>query len=234
LSEQPIEILTPKQREAWELREQGLTHREIAKQLSVSVAAVHRRIKGANERLSDPEGWLTDRRNRGMADRERCRKLGDAQSLAATRPEAAALVVRRMSDPLSPTLKSVAREAGVSEPTVARIREIMDSHWLDTKLKIEEGKTPHLLDLCSSRARQILESVTQGDLKSASLKDKAIAAAIMIEKRQLLSGEPTQRVTFETRGKLNELVQRLVEEGKRRGMEFDVTPLATTLPSGAE
>ncbi|KPK66949.1 hypothetical protein AMJ82_11540, partial [candidate division TA06 bacterium SM23_40] len=77
--------------------------------------------------------------------------------------------------------------------------------------------------LVSDRARRILESISEADLEEANLRDKAVAASIMIEKRQLLSGEPTEIIDMQSREHVNVLVQALVVEAKRRGIDFDVT-----------
>ncbi len=58
----------------------------------------------------------------------------------------------------------------------------------------------------------------------ASARDLAAISALMIDKRQLLRGEPTQIMRVEDFRKLDELGKVLHEEMERRGMLVDVTP----------
>ncbi len=58
----------------------------------------------------------------------------------------------------------------------------------------------------------------------ASARDLAAISALMIDKRQLLRGEPTHVMRVEDFRKLDELGKVLHEEMERRGMLVDVTP----------
>lgn len=50
------------------------------------------------------------------------------------------------------------------------------------------------LDRLQQTRNELLENITPFDMQTASLKDKAISLGIMIEKVQLLSGQPTENV----------------------------------------
>ena len=58
----------------------------------------------------------------------------------------------------------------------------------------------------------------------ASVKDLAAVAGMMVDKRQLLRGEPTQVIKIQDVRKLDEMAKALHEEMERRGMLVDVTP----------
>ncbi len=58
----------------------------------------------------------------------------------------------------------------------------------------------------------------------ASARDLAAISALMIDKRQLLRGEPTQVIKIQDIRKLDEMAKVLHEEMERRGMLVDVTP----------
>ena len=58
----------------------------------------------------------------------------------------------------------------------------------------------------------------------ASARDLAAISALMIDKRQLLRGEPTQVIKIQDIRKLDEMAKVLHDEMERRGMLVDVTP----------
>lgn len=90
--------------------------------------------------------------------------------------------------------------------------------------RAKQVKTQDLIDLLDTNSHAILSSIDELDLAEASLKDKAIAAGIMLEKRALLRGEPTQILSYEERKNLTELMPALMQEMERRGMTVELTP----------
>ncbi len=58
----------------------------------------------------------------------------------------------------------------------------------------------------------------------ASVRDLAAVAGMMVDKRQLLRGEPTQVIRIQDIRKLDEMAKVRHEEMERRGMLVDVTP----------
>ena len=60
---------------------------------------------------------------------------------------------------------------------------------------------------------------------SASLKELSISMGILIEKRQLLQGQPTQIMSHQEVKELDELIPALYEECKRRGLTIEATPI---------
>ena len=67
----------------------------------------------------------------------------------------------------------------------------------------------------------------------ASVKDLAAVAGMMVDKRQLLRGEPTQVIKIQDIRKLDEMAKALHEEMERRGMLIDVTPEKSSEPDDA-
>ncbi len=64
----------------------------------------------------------------------------------------------------------------------------------------------------------------EGALKSLSGKELSTVAGNLLEKRQLLRGEPTAITRFEDIKKLDEVAELLNAELQRRGKLIDVTP----------
>ena len=88
-----------------------------------------------------------------------------------------------------------------------------------------EVSKQELLEKVSNLSVRLLDSITDADIDRADLKAKAISAAIMIDKRQILRGEPTTIIQIEDRRKLHELLPLLKQEMERRSLEIDVTPI---------
>lgn len=60
--------MTPKQKEAWELHKQGLTHREIAKELGLARSTVAERLSGASKYVNSSEGVQRALMQTGLED----------------------------------------------------------------------------------------------------------------------------------------------------------------------
>lgn len=69
-----------------------------------------------------------------------------------------------------------------------------------------------------------LDSIDDEVILAASLRDRATAVGILIDKRQILQGKPTQIMSVEERRTMQIVVPELIREAKRRGMVIDVTP----------
>lgn len=129
------------------------------------------------------------------------------------------------SDPLMDNFSRAAREAGLSKNMALNIKKKLDRELLPVKLAVQKVKTSQLLDLTADRAYRILDGITQEDIDKAGLRDKAVAAAIMIEKKQLLSGEPTHLIGVQDRRELGDLMKAMLLEAKRRGLAIDTSPV---------
>lgn len=92
-------------------------------------------------------------------------------------------------------------------------------------VRTKEVSKQELLEKVSNLSVRLLDSITDADIDRADLKSKAISAAIMIDKRQILRGEPTTIIQIEDRRKLHELLPLLKQEMERRSLEIDVTPI---------
>lgn len=142
-----------------------------------------------------------------------------------TKPEEIAEVVAIVADPLIDNFSRAVRETGISPTLAKKIKGKLDRELLPLKLAVKETKTSQLLELTADRARRILDSISQEDIDKAGLRDKAVAAAIFIEKRQLLSGEPTHLIGVQDRRELGDLMKAMLLEAQRRGIAIDVSPV---------
>jgi predicted transcriptional regulator len=204
--------LTERQQMIYDLRHSTqplMSFAEIGQKLELTKGAVERLYRKALARMA------------GVQERPR----GHGRKLEEYDSEKAAEAIERLTDPLSVSVAEIAREVGLNEKTTLMLAKRLEGRYLPLKKQIEDVRTADLLNLVSTRAREILDSIDEGDIAKATLKDKAIAAGIFIDKRQLLSGEPTQILSVEDRRKLDELLPMIVREAKRRGMTIDVDPV---------
>ncbi len=84
-----------------------------------------------------------------------------------------------------------------------------------------------LLAVIDDRLVQVLEYLDHHALSKMDGRNLMVAAGILIDKRQLLSGQPTAITKFEDMRKLDEFLESASEELRRRGEGpdvIDVTP----------
>ena len=91
------------------------------------------------------------------------------------------------------------------------------------RLKLDDKELLALIDDRLARAFAFLDDFTLGQ---ASARDLTVNIGILTDKRQLLRGEPTQVFRVEDAKKLDEQLEMMVAEMKRRGKLIDVTPAA--------
>ncbi len=83
----------------------------------------------------------------------------------------------------------------------------------------------NLTGINAQRLLEILNSKSDDEIRQESVRNLAVGAAVLIDKRQLLFGEPTQITRLEDREKLEALIPMLLKEAKRRGIETDYDPM---------
>ncbi len=205
MSAEPTRKLSPLQQKVYDLRQTGLMHREVAEKLGIGLDA----SRGAYHRaLAKRRGHKKKRARTAVEDKDA--ELG---------AEALDLIL----DPTVTRVKDALVTAGFTSAMAVKFsRRLMKTRSVGM-LVAKPVQTKQLLDLASDRVHRILESIDQYDIDEASLRDKATAIGILVDKRQLLSGEPTQILSIQERGKLDELITVVVKEAQRRGLTIDAT-----------
>ena len=149
-------------------------------------------------------------------------------------PDAEIAALEADSAPLG-TLKALCDELHISYADANKLIDRVRRNYPGLSRELKRVKTSDLLDLVEDRAHGALEAIddTVYDQMRAEGKGKdlAIVAGILLEKRQLLRGEPTHILSVSERQGLNQLVPMIVKEAARRGMlvsqhgpMVDVTP----------
>ncbi len=69
---------------------------------------------------------------------------------------------------------------------------------------------------------RVLGGLTQKKVDKAGIRDLAVAYGILIDKKQLLEGKPTQILSIEERREMPQLLRLLLAEAERREMTLTV------------
>jgi len=144
-------------------------------------------------------------------------------TMEKTDPDRAADAGALLADPLL-RLKDAMVGAGVNPHFIRKFLQRLGGKSGEIFSHAEEITTKKLLRLLDEKALMALESMDEMSFLEAPLRDKAVALGIILEKRQLLSGEPTAILSVEERRHLDELIPMLMAEAQRRGHVIDVTP----------
>ena len=97
---------------------------------------------------------------------------------------------------------------------------------IDPKKGGRKATNPEIIEKIEDIVLRTADSIDDQDIRVASLRDRATVIGILVDKRQILKGEPNSIVSFQQRRKLNELMPALIEEAARRKL-IDVTPVAS-------
>lgn len=89
---------------------------------------------------------------------------------------------------------------------------------------LRKASTVDILALLDHCIRDVMESLASEDWSKVGARDKAVIGGILIDKRQLLSGEPTAIISVDDRRSIEELSKAFVYEAKRRGLVHDLQP----------
>lgn len=200
--------LTVKQARIWALRGEGKRAREIAVAVGVSLSVVRKQLWAVRQKLGIARGAKSALKGRPPTE--------------ATDPEKAAAVLDGASEPEG--LKKVAvamREAGLPEAVQAALLRRLRIRYFGVVSEVRNLKTQELLDLLGRKLHLALSYMDDKVIAEASFRDLALGSTAMIEKRQLLRGEPTQIVSDLERKRLAELTPLLIAEALRRGITYD-------------
>lgn len=204
--------LTEKQKTIYDLHEkEGKSFREIAAILGRGETTITEAFRVAKHKLS---GGLVESSGRPIEAR-----------LPAER---AAELIDKVTDPFV-RLVEVAKECGLRPLVIEGLAKRMRTRYQGVSNEMRAIKTKELVHKLDERINHALGYMDDYIMGEASFRDLALGTAQLIEKRQLLKGEPTQIVSLDERRSLNELVPLLVREAKRRGITIegeakDVTP----------
>lgn len=141
-----------------------------------------------------------------------------------SQPEKAADITDELADPFGESFRKMAKKYGATTDFVEAMARKLNHEFVPIKRESMDTKRENLKELYAYIAPKILASITDEDIRKASLQQKITSAAIATDKLQILDGKATHRLEVEDRRALSELLPILRKEMERRDMTIDVTP----------
>lgn len=195
--------LTAKQQAVYDLarpeKGKGKTRGEIAALLGISKPVVSKTLQAAYKKLGLSK-------KTGMAI---------ASTLEVREPEKLAALVDGATDPLI-KLREAYEAAGFPRAAGDALLRRIRQKYFGVVEATKSLKSAEIVDALNHRIDLALRYMDDKTMAEASFRDLALGTTAMIEKRQLLRGEPTAIVSDHERKKLHELLPAFIEEAKRR------------------
>lgn len=216
----PAKPLTPRQQEIYDLVRpipeggQGKTRNEAAAILGISANVINKTVTVVREKLGikyDPKKageMISARRRIENIDPEKAAILTDI----VTEPDVRGKL-RRISEAI--------KESGIPERFGRALLRRLETRYLNLKVEVRALKTGEILDMIGQKIHLAGQYLDDHAMAEASARDLMLGMSALVEKRQLLRGEPTQIVSDLERKRLNELLPLLSAEMQRRGITLD-------------
>jgi hypothetical protein len=208
--------LTARERQIYELRhstDPPMVFRLVGDSAGCAMVTARTIYNRACSKLRDPT--TVDARTGGHAN---------AQSLEFTSPEIAAQLIDTAVGQVNPNLAEAARECGMPVSAANHLMDRANRRYQPVIRELARIKTDTLVREFEHLGLEALQSITTSDLENVNAYQRALIAAISIDKRELLDGRPTERISVEDRRKLPEIINALMIEAERRGYMKVVNP----------
>ena len=147
--------------------------------------------------------------------------IGEGKTDGDISPDMLPELLEAGSDPHK-SMIAAAKACGMDEEVTRRMLDRLKSEFQPVLGEMRKVKTTEILKALEDRAYRALMYMDDYALAKSSAKDLAVIAGIMLEKRALLRGEPTQILSIDDRSNMNELLPALLKEASKRGMFVDV------------
>ncbi len=148
---------------------------------------------------------------------------GGQKALEVTDPEKFADFFVQFAEDPECNIAALSKRCGLSKQAGELIRKRLQGRYLPVLDVVEKVTTKSILKQLDVAIPLALDRMGSPEfVNKANYRDLSMGASQMIEKRQLLSGEPTQIMTFEERKTIDELGPALFAELKKRGKTIDV------------
>lgn len=225
--------LTAKQQAIWDMARSiedgglGKPRKEVADALGVSVQYVQNTITAIRKKLG-----ITDGRKHGNA------LVADRNKIENADPDKAAVLVDAVTEPdVRGKLRRISeaiKESGLPERFGRALLKRLETRYLNVKTEIRALKTGEILDMIGEKIHLAGVYLDDHAMAEASARDLMLGMSALVEKRQLLRGEPTQIVSDLERKRLNELLPLLSAEMQRRGITLEGQVIEKTVNAEPE
>jgi hypothetical protein len=148
-----------------------------------------------------------------------------AQRVMELDPQNAAdLALRLAANPeTAANLRKAAEAAGLPPRFVAALVQRLERTPQLTR-RVEALSNQTLIGVLDAKLEKVLAYLDDTVLTASSARDLAIIFGVLLDKRQLLKGEPTQIVSHQERRALEDLLPAVVDEARRRGIDLTQNP----------
>lgn len=151
-------------------------------------------------------------------------------NIEAADPELVADLVIADADPYE-TIAQVARDHDVSPYVAKALVDALRARHGALIQEVQDLDGRDLADKMEAIAHVAVDSIDEASLLKVNAKDRALVAAIMVDKAQLLKGRPTQILSREDRMKMPDIVKELYKEFDRRSITVEVEEVESIVVS---
>ena len=142
------------------------------------------------------------------------------RAIEHTKPELFADFLVQWAEDPECSVNALARRCGLPQKTAHQIVKRLETRYQPVVDEVKKVTTQSILSQIDEALPLALSRMSDEDLvKKASYRDLATGMGIMIDKRQLLRGEPTQILSLEKRQQMDALAPAIVAEIERRGLK---------------
>lgn len=212
----PLWKLTDLQAQAKALRDAGKTRKQIAAEMGVAPMMISKHLAAVKRK----EAGL-------MRTRSECGN-GSGDAVERKFPQAGVAILAALADPLNVTRAAAIRraneelqKAGIPASVSDSVMKRMTAKYADGITPLKEMKTAEILEMVGKKLDLCDVYLDDKVMAEASARDIMLGMGVLMEKRQLLRGEPTAIVSHEDRAKLSDLLPALVAEARRRGVTVE-------------
>ena len=159
----------------------------------------------------------------GMTKRKDPKLHKPRRSLENTDPEKFADFLVGFAEDPECNLAKLAKRCGVPKGSVDALVRRIESRYLTVLDETKKVTTKLLLEKMDVALPLLLDKLSDKELiNNSALREIAVSVGVLLEKRQLLRGEPTQIMTLAERKSMGELAPAIVAELEKRGETIDV------------
>ncbi len=158
------------------------------------------------------------------------RYRGTSKAIEAKRPDTAVTLIETLvegagtPEERKKAFMALAKSMDLPKEAARVIYDRFSSKYRVVVDALRKVNTADILALLDHSILEIMESFVGEDWQKIHPKDRMVVAGIMVDKRQLLSGEPTAIISVDDRRSIEELSKAFVYEAKRRGLVHDLRP----------
>ena len=169
--------LTARQREIYELRtaDPPVPYKEISARLGIGVETIRTTYKTAVKKLKRAE----DSPNKVRVVKNSGRRI------EAKRPEDVAKFMDKITDPGLRSIIQAGRDCKLSDGVVYELMKRLETEYQPVHRELQRVKTDTLVREFENLGLRALRSIKDEDIEQASAYQRAVIAAISVDKREL-------------------------------------------------